>query len=360
MPGSNNKQVRIPRFRVLTGLCVLFFLVSTRPGASQTWVVDKQHFFSDGKPIEMCLLADFRKLISEKLNKDYESRFYPATVTCVLPDSTTITEQVEIRPRGNFRREECYMPSLFVNFKTGNPSSLSKLGRLKLVWPCSDGNYDDNLVLKEYLAYKIFNLITERSFRVRLVRMRFQDTQEKIKSRRVYAFFIEDVDDLAKRNGCVEVEPKQPLTESTDRKHTTLVSLFQYMIGNTDWAVPLYQNIKLVRLKRDSTAAPFIIPYDFDYSGLVNARYAIPSPDLGIQHVTERLYLGFPRTMEEVQEALEVFRTRQPAIDSIIASLDMLSLPHRREMQRYLQGFFELIKNEKDVRDVFILNARKM
>jgi len=339
---------------------IVLFVISLRPASAQTLVVDEKKFFTDHRVIEMTLVSDFRKLINDKLRKDFATNYQPATITCLFPDSAKITEQVEIRPRGEYRREECYMPSIMVNFKTAGAPSLSKLGRLKLVWPCSKTGYDDQLILKEYLVYRIYNLLTEKSFRVRLVKMSYHDINEKIKPRRLYAFFIEDVDHMARRNSCVEVEPIRPNTESTNRDLATMVSLFEYMIGNTDWAVPIYQNIKLIRSKKDSTSRPFVIPYDFDYCGLVNAEYAIPFPELGIASVTERLYLGFSRTMEELKSAIEIFQRNKSAMDSLIANTDILAGYHKTEMLRYIDEFFEIVKSEKNIRDIFINNARRL
>lgn len=356
---KNCKQQINPLIGGIMQICIALFFTCVHTASAQTLVVDKKKFFTDEKLIEMTLVSDFRKLINNKIRKDYADYYQPATITCLFPDSTVITEQVEIRPRGKYRRLECYMPSIMVDFKTSGVSSLDKLGRLKLVWPCSQGGYDDQMILKEYLVYKIYNLLSEKSFRVRLVKMSNRDINEKIKPHKFYAFFIEDVDDMARRNNCVEVEPYMPQTESTDRDQTTLVALFQYMIANTDWAVPIYQNIKLILSKKDSTSAPFVVPYDFDYCGLVNAKYAIPTPELGITSVTERLYFGFPRTMAELKAAIEIFERKRPEIDSLITNMDELNTDHKKEMHRFIDDFFETIKKEKNVRDIFITNARR-
>ncbi|MGZ8553729.1 MAG: hypothetical protein ACXWV8_10010, partial [Chitinophagaceae bacterium] len=108
---------------------ILFLLfVSGDMVSAQSLVVDKKKFFSDEQIIEMDLLADFKNLIRDKLKKDYETNFQPATITCLFPDSIKITEKIEIRPRGQYRREECYMPSIMVNFKTPTAVTLKKLG----------------------------------------------------------------------------------------------------------------------------------------------------------------------------------------------------------------------------------------
>jgi hypothetical protein len=131
------------------------------------------------------------------------------------------------------------------------------------------------------------------------------------------------------------------------------------MIGNSDWALPVYHNVKLMRSKADSLSKPFVVPYDLDYCGLVNARYAIPPESLPIQSVLERFYFGFPRTMEELQSALQIFRLQRQAMDSLIQNFEPLSTQNKKEMSKYLDEFFEITEKERDIRDVFINNARR-
>ena len=336
---------------------LLLFLVPVIASA-QTKAIDKNKFFTDDRVIEITIESDFNKLIDNKMKADYRKNFQPATITCIFPDSTKVTELVEIRPRGKYRREEFYLPPIMVNFKTPGAARFKKLGKLKLVWPSGNKVYDEQLILKEYLVYKIYNLLTEKSFRVRLVKVTYRDINETIKSRTSYAFFIEEVDNVADRNNCVEVQSIKFHTEKIDRNVTTLVALFQYMIGNTDWAVPIYKNIKLIRSKEDSLSKPFAVPYDFDYCGLVNAEYAIPTPELPITSVRERLYRGFPRTMEELQIVLQNIRSHRQAMNLLIMNFEPLTMGNKKEMTRYLDEFFELTEKEKDVNRIFIKEAR--
>ena len=307
----------------------------------------------------MTILSDFNTLIKGKFKKDYQHNYQPATITCVFPDSSKITETIEIRPRGHYRREECIMPPLMVNFNTTNTRTLNELGTLKLVWPCGNGQYDEQMILKEFLVYKIYNQLTEKSLRVRLVKIGYRDIKGKIKPHASYAFFMEDIDELAKRNGCKEIHTFRFNTEATNREQATLVTLFEYMIGNADWAIPIYRNIKLIRNRTDSLSKPFVVPYDFDYSGLVSARYAVPPLDLPITSVQQRFYLGFPRTMEELQYTLRIFRNKKNAMDSLILNLQPLEEFHKKQMLKYLEEFFKNTQKEKDIKELFINNARK-
>ncbi|NOT90180.1 hypothetical protein [Ferruginibacter sp.] len=340
-------------------LLVFFLLLIHSAAPAQTLSIDKKNFFSEEQPFEMSLTADVKKLFTEKLKKDYEELGVPASITCIFNDSIKLTEDVEVCTRGEFRREECGMPPLMINFKTSKPGTLKKLGKLKLVWPCEATNYNEQLILKEYLAYKIYNLITEKSFRVRLVKIEVHDSRGKYKPFNFFAFFIEDVDDMAKRNHCKEIELLKLNTEQTNREQATIVHLFQYMIGNTDWAVPLYRNIKLIQSKKDSLQAPFIVPYDFDYCGLVDADYAVPVPDLEITSVRERSYRGFARTMDELKAALQIFETKKTAIDSLISNFKLLHDKNKKEMLYYLEDFYDTIAKDKNIKYIFIDNIKR-
>lgn len=340
-------------------LLVFFLLLLYTVASAQTLSINKKEFFTEEQPFEMTLTTDLKKLFTEKLKKDYKDRAVPGSITCIFNDSIRLTQEVEVCTRGEFRREECGLPPLMINFKTSKPGTLNKLGKLKLVWPCEATNYNEQLVLKEYLAYKIYNLITEKSFRVRLVKIEAHDSKGKYKPFTFFAFFIEDVDDMAKRNHCEEIELLKLNTEQTNREQATIMHLFQYMIGNTDWAVPLYRNIKLIRSKKDSLQAPFIVPYDFDYCGLVDADYAIPIPDLGITSVRERSYRGFARTMDELKAALKIFETKKTAIDSLITNFNLLHDKNKKEMLYYLEDFYDTIAKDKNIKYIFIDNIKR-
>ena len=205
----------------------------------------------------------------------------------------------------------------------------------------------------------MYNLITDKSFRVRLVKIKYEDTRGKVKPYSQYGFLLEDVDEMAARNKCVEVQGGKFLTESTDRKQMTLVYLFEYMIGNTDWSVPHFHNVKLIRGKNESsTTLPYTVPYDFNNSGIVNASYALPQEELGIESVRVRLYRGFPRTMEELDAAISVFKKQQDKIEALISNCSWLNNKYKKEMSNYLEEFFKIIDSKSSVKYNFIDNAR--
>ena len=323
-------------------------------GVLQAQKVDSIRFFTDEPPVEMTLTTDIRSLQNEK----GQDVFQPATVKMKMPDGTEIEEPIQVGPRGKFRRGYCRIPPIMMQFRNASSPRLSQLGKLKLVIACGASVTDEELVLKEYLVYKLYNQLTDMSFRVRLIKTTFNDTRGKIKPITQNSFMLEDDGDMARRNKCHKRAHGQILTESTNREAMTLVAIFEYMIGNTDWSVPNDHNIELIFSKADPQSLPYPVPYDIDYCGLVDASYAVPNEIIGTEKVTERVYRGFPRNMEEIQATLNLFRAKKTAILNLVNQFDLLSEKIRKGMSNYLQDFFKMIENNSEVKSVFIDNAR--
>ena len=156
-------------------------------------------FFTDTEIVDINLTTDIREL------RDLENveKYQPASITMVFPDKTTYAEEIKLHARGKSRRELCNIPPIMLDFHTPTSPLLYQLSRLKLVVGCGpSSNQDEQLVLKEFLLYKIYNLFEENSFNARLVRVNYRDSKDKMKPYTQYAFLLEDVDDMAKRNGC--------------------------------------------------------------------------------------------------------------------------------------------------------------
>lgn len=318
--------------------------------------IDSVQFFMDETPLNVTLTTDIGKLLNAKMKSDY---FQKATFSCKLPDSSTVNEEININARGQFRRSYCYIPPLRLNFHNSTSPTLYSLNSLKLVCACRTNAEYEQYLLKEFLIYKIYNLLTEKSFRVRLLRLTMHDIRGKKKPFTQYAFLVESINAMAKRNNCKEWKGPNAITEQTERQQMTLVAVFEYMIGNTDWAVPNNHNIRLIYSKADSgSKKPYAVPYDFDYSGLVNTDYAIPEPELGLDNVRQRLYRGFTRTMDELQNVLKIFNEQKTKIYSLIQNFEPLSAQSKKEMTGYLDDFYKTINNQRLVQNEFIDKAR--
>lgn len=306
-------------------------------------------FFNSPDPVEMTLVSDLKRLKSKRQKKAYQ----PATVTFTLPGNEPITESIELAARGENRRITCVMPPMLLNFKNPNAPKLSTLKKMKLVSGCAPNSYDEELVLKEYLVYKMYNMLTEFSFGVRLAKVTFKDVQNKIKPYSQYSFLIEDVDDMAKRNRCREYQKPVLNGALTDRQQMTITSMFQYMIGNTDWSLPNKHNLRFVQLLSDTISYPYVVPYDFDYCGLVNAPYAIPQPEFGIEKVTDRYYRGMARAKEEVDPVIQLFKEKRPFMTALIQNFTPLKKSVREDMIHYIDSFYKDLDDKRKVTYIF-------
>jgi hypothetical protein len=264
-----------------------------------------------------------------------------------------VTEPIELAARGENRRITCVMPPMILNFKNPKAPNLSTLKKMKLVMACAPNSFDEELVLKEYLVYKMYNMLTDFSFGVRLAKVTVKDAQNKVKEYSQYGFLIEDVDDVAKRNNCREYQKPVLNGAVTDRQQMTLVSMFQYMIGNTDWSLPNKHNLRFVQLVTDTFSYPYIIPYDFDYCGLVNAPYAIPQPEFGIEKVTDRYYRGMARAKEEVDPMIQLFKEKREFMSAMIQNFTLLKKSVRENMISYLDAFYKDLDDKRKVTYIF-------
>ena len=318
-------------------------------------VIDAEKFFEDNTVVDAKLTVDFAKLIRTSSKPEY----FPATFSCKIADSS-ISEQIRVIARGHIRKEICYLPPVKLNFHNSTSPKLSPLGSLKMVCTCYENNGGDQLLLKEYLVYKIYNLITDRSFRVRLLNLSYADENPKKKPYEGHAFLIESDKALAKRNGCTALKNTRSHSEYTNRNQMTIVALFQYMIGNTDFGVSANHNIILIQPAKDSTAKPIVVPYDFDYAGIVDAYYAVPNEGLDIENVRQRLYRGYARSEEELNDAIAIFNKQKEPIYSLVKTFDLLPEKTRKSIIDYLDDFYKTINNNNQVKTLFIQQARKM
>ncbi|HJS54159.1 MAG TPA: hypothetical protein VJ765_06425 [Chitinophagaceae bacterium] len=318
--------------------------------------VDKVKFFEDESIVTTTIEMDLKNLLAKKAKE----RFLPGTITMTFKDGSSVSEKMEASVRGNFRRETCFMPGLKVNFRVDSTSRLYKFKELKLSNGCSSGESPGQLVIKEFLAYKIYNVLTDMSLRVRLMSVSFKDVSGKRKPYTQYGFLIEDVDDMAKRNGMIEVEGVSYNTEQTNRDQMTLVTLFEYLIANTDWSVPAYHNVKLIGPKDDNSVRPYVVAYDFDICGFVDPPYATIDEKLQDQITTvrERLNRGFPRTMEELKTAVKLFNDKKEKIIGLIKDNEYLNSKEKSRTIEFVEDFYKIINSDRELQKIFVEGAR--
>lgn len=264
--------------------------------------------------------------------------------------------KVQIRKRGKFRcnPRNCTFPPLWVKFsrKQSRGTLFDGQDKLKMVNTCQiRRTANQDYTLKEYLAYRLFNQLTDSSFRVRLMRITYKNTQKNGDSLTRFAFFIENEEELANRINAKIYNATNVHPEETERSFMNLVDVFQYMIGNTDYSVTEPHN--MVIAGTDPFRPPLAIPYDFDWCGLVDAPYATPSPEIGIENVRQRVYMGFCRSEEELNASLDRFRDKREKLNSVINGFPYLSLKEKQRMNKYLDSFFKVIENKRYINSEF-------
>ncbi len=333
---------------------LLLFILFTNIGM-QLSAQDSLGIFKDDKPLEISVSTDLKKLISEKENETMQKAQFSMT----LPDGKVLSAPIDIKARGHFRKELCQIPPVNLVFKN-NVGPFKYLKTLKLVNACKPGSSFEQLIFKEYLCYLMFCELTPMSLKVRLVHVNFMDSANRRKPFIYYGFVIEDMGLMAKRNGFKEVKRERLHTELANRDYMTLVATFQYLIGNTDWSVPAVHNIKFM-VPKDSleTAKAYAVPYDFDYCGMVDAPYAEPDELLGITKVTERVYRGYPRTMDELQQKVDLYNSKKDKFYGLVRNCTWLEKNTVLDMIDYLDQFYKTINDPKALKNVFIENARR-
>lgn len=306
---------------------------------------------------EELLLVELRFDISEYRRKKSDTDYLDATIS-YSENGSLMTDSIRLRSRGIFRRNYCELPPIMLNFKKKAEKGLFRnINKLKMVTECPQGHED--YLLREYLAYKLYNVLTDKSFRVRLARVKYVNTARNDKSFEEYAFFIEPEELLAKR---MNSEPiKENMTQKMVRPDVMdRMAIFSYMIGNTDWSVPISHNIQLfdedVNLKNNPL---LIVPYDFDFSGLVNSHYASPFNGLRITSVRQRLYLGICRDKETYISDLTEFTARKETFLNTVTGFPYLSEKSKKDITGYLSSFFKETEKPDNLIKLFLNDCIK-
>jgi len=307
--------------------------------------------------LNLDLQADFKTVFSVK----DDSTWFPANLTLTDHEGLKRTVGIEIRTRGITRREKdvCRFTPLRLNFpkKEMNNTPFEGQKAIKLVTHCNaQAFYEQNTIL-EYLIYKAYNVLTDSSFQVRPAMITYIYADEKADTVRRFAFFLEREKHLADRLHGIEFEQEKFNPNMLNAFPTCLMDMFQYMIGNTDYSSYDLHNVILVS---DSTRKfpPIPIPYDFDWSGLISANYAVPHPIIGTGHVSERVYRGFKKEPFIVYHTIEIFKAKKQEIYQVFENFELLNKEKKEDAIKYLDEFYEIINNDKKVQTEFFDKAR--
>jgi hypothetical protein len=303
--------------------------------------------FGETMPMHIILTLDLKKYQREK----YKGEYMPVHFQYCLNDTLYLEKDLQLKARGNFRRSHCNLAPFWLDIRKidFNNKELQDIKRIKIVTHCRGSKAYEEYVLKEYLCYKIYNIISPVSFRVRLVRMTYVDTGRKNKVSEGWAFMIEPEEMLAQRMNAVVVKRDDLSTRLLRPWEIDILALFQYMIGNVDYSVFGRHNLKFLGLPGYGAAGYTPVPYDFDYTGLVDTYYAIPSENLDIQSVRERLYLGPCREDKAYQAAIEHINLCREEILQMVKDFEYLDQKYKKNVIAYLEQYFELAPHYKSL-----------
>ncbi len=308
--------------------------------------------FDSHETIQITIVADIQTLIRDIGEDEGDNQFtgqseHYAVLSYRDPAGASATLRVTAETRGHFRRDRsnCDFPPLRLDFRKSEfedepreNSIFAGQNKLKMVTHCqTDQEEFEQQLIQEYLLYRTYNILSDKSFRVRLALVTYVDTVQ-IDSLTRYAFIIEDERKLAERIGGESVETQGIHPLDLEYSSMATVAIFQYMIRNTDWSVQGLHNIKIFG-PIEGLLHP--VPFDFDWSGVVNAPYAEPDRSLDIESIREPLYTGYCRSMAEFEEAFALFNRHQEAIYDLHRNQEGINQDRIDQMlQDYDQFFF--------------------
>jgi hypothetical protein len=315
--------------------------------------------YSSDDLLEVTIRGPFTTIMKERSTDDEQ----PATLTYNDTEAGEVTVELNIRTRGRFRRQSrvCKWAPLRLNFKksTVKETEFAGADKMKLVTHCRNGSQRyTQALLSEYLAYRIFNTVTDASFRVRLLRVTYVDTDKDDRERTELAFMIEHKEQLAKRIGLELNETQATEIALLDARHTNLTSLYQYLIGNTDFspirAAPGESCCHNYMLFGTDAGRILPIPYDFDMSGIVDAPHSEPNEKFGLRNVRQRLYRGRCRNNEHVAASVQAFQDKRSEIYELINANDLYTTRTRRDTLRFLDDFYAVLSDPQRVQSKLV------
>ena len=302
-----------------------------------------ENLFEKKEPLHLTLTFDVKNFQRTRADGEYHpAEMIQTIVDPAASDTSWTTYPVRVKTRGIFRRDHCWVPPFWLNIRYAgiDAGELGGIRRMKVVVRCRNAASYENYVLREYLVYKLYNLLTPYSFRVRLVRLKLVDTGRKHREMEDWAFLIEPEEMMTRRLGASTVESDDLTTRTVNRDVMDLLAMFQYMIGNGDYSVAGRHNLKILKSLDGSPVGYIPVPYDFDYTGLVNTDYAVPGEDLGIGSVREHYFLGPCRGRVLHEQAIEKLQALHDELVCTILGFPYLDEEEKMDMVSYLQEFF--------------------
>ncbi len=310
--------------------------------------------FDDDSTLAVTIEGPFKTVMRNRNETDE----FPAIIKYSNADGAETILDIKLRVRGKFRRkrETCNFAPLRVNFKKKQVEGTLFAGQdtIKLVTDCqSSKKRYQQLLLREYLAYKLLNVLSDKSFGARLLHVTYVDTANKNKSRESYAFFIEEKSHIADRLGMERVKVPGTRYAALDPAHSNMINVYEYFIANTDYSLvagPPGSDCCHNSVPYQKESAPFIsIPYDFDHAGLIAAPYASPNPRFRVRSVRQRVYRGRCANNAHLDSTLERFIAKRDDFNQLVKGLDGFDDKSVKSTLKFIDGFYEDIATPKAV-----------
>lgn len=320
---------------------------------------EKEKLFSSQQALLVEIQAPWRKL----MKREDDTR-WPATLLFTDSAGEAHSVNLTVERRGISRQRVCDFPPIRLRFdkESVKGTIFAGEGALKLVTHCAKGQRWTQYYIREMLAYRIYNLLTDYSFRVRPMQVRYRDTDRNKEPDENFAFVIEDIDEVADRFDLVELDLEFTRPGRLDAETASLMSLFQFMIGNLDWS-PLKgsesccHNAKLIG--NEAAEPPLIpVPYDFDASGIVDAHYAVPPNQLGLRSITTRLFRGYCVHNDTLPAARALVQSRKQEIMALVQNETRLTPRKRDDTLEYLEEFFEIMDDDEAFQEEIVAACR--
>ena len=295
--------------------------------------------------VGVILETDLDSLITHRNRDTYQ----PAQFAYFDKRGRRIDFSIKLRPRGKFRRKICDFPMIKIDFpkKALKKRGYAKFDDYKLVTHClnEDVNRSYESIAREYLAYKLYNILSPDSYRTQFLYVSYVDTKKVVPTFQHFAFVIEDTAELRERRMAKSRKELAGLRlDSLDIDQYNFVALFQYMIGNTDWVgYPIPRNVKVVKMAGYKKYT--LVPFDFDFSGLVAAPYAVPNSALNQRNIRHRIFQGERYDADRLAPTFDHFLSKKKKILKYVKRFHLLSKESRKDIKDFLMPFFEEIEN---------------
>ena len=367
--GSGNRAGSA-RHRLMTWAMVLLLLsvvpsfgqVDTSVTVQKEEDASEEYFslFEGEDLLEVSLYFDLTKF----LKKEERDQTIDGRMILHLGETDSLERKVTVKYRGQSRYERCKYPPARITLKKPlyeGPGS-GRIKKIKLVNQCQPGTTYGDYVIREYLVYRLYSVVTDTSFRARLIRLTYFDTERKRKPLVQYGMLLEPEGLVESRLNLLEVNTKAVSMRHMLPTMIDRIAIFNYMVSNWDWSVPGQHNISVFSSPIFEYAGQGIpIPYDFDLAGVVNADYAIPLPETGLESNRDRTFLGICRSREVFESELRLFLSKKEEFYSVIENSPYLSRGAKKDITVFLDQFFEQLEKPSGFErmvDLFLANCK--